>query len=228
MVVSATVAGPRHIEATQPSEDAILIGKSGDGVVVAISDGVGSVDHAKVGAEAAVAAAAKVAGAWLLGKVTTERVPAVIAKQWTMSLAVEPATAACTIAVAAVSVDGRWLAASLGDSPTVVWSRGRLRLPPERHSFADWTTARGATPVSGDTWTLSTGEDFGPGDAILLVTDGVADDLDLARLPDMADRLRSEVSSVGELATSKALERQLRAWPSAGHRDDKTLALVLA
>lgn len=205
-----------------------MIGTSGDGVVVAVSDGVGSVEHAKAGADAAVAAAAQVGDAWLRGGLAADRVPATIAKRWRMSLTVEPASAACTVAVAAVTVQGRWLTAFLGDSPAVVWSAGRLHLPPGRQAFADWTRALGGPATDTEGWTTMAGEGFAPGDAILVATDGVADDLELGRLPEIAERLRAEVEKVGELATSEALEEQLRAWPSAGHRDDKTLAVVLA
>ncbi len=100
---------------------------------------------------------------------------------------------------------------------TVVGSRG--------DGFSNETSGLGAsrTPRA---WKL---EELPPTDQdrmAVLATDGVSDDLIPEKLDGLCDWLADSFQSLPPAARWRALAAELRAWPTPGHLDDKTLAVV--
>jgi hypothetical protein len=127
---------------------------------------------------------------------------------------------------AVVTKDGRLLLAQLGDGLVMLKTpQGTTTLEPPSDRFGNSTTGLGiATDVRE--WRFHFEENFSGAASILLATDGVADDL----LPEKrTDFLAFFVNQYAELPARQrahAIAKQLRAWPTPRHLDDKTVAVL--
>lgn len=74
-------------------------------------------------------------------------------------------------------------------------------------------------------WGLHTITPLPPGGALILASDGVADDLQPKRWADFVTWLVSDVAC--DPAPVRRLQRELRAWPVPHHRDDKTVGGIM-
>jgi len=221
------VTGESHVRMGRGNEDAWRAQECADGASVAVADGVGSAQQSRRGADAAVAAATTAAGRWLQHALPAESVPAAVTAEWLKQLdqgrLEEFAT---TVLLGAVRADSAVLLAWLGDGliraqiGDVAWGSGI-----DEH---DW----GATPAMGtsavdDRWRVITRKGFAAGDAILLATDGVSEDLDYPGIPALLAKVSGAVAREGVAAVERQLEEQLEQWRTPGCRDDRTLALLL-
>jgi hypothetical protein len=60
----------------------------------------------------------------------------------------------------------------------------------------------------------------------LLASDGVADDLRPGHIPALMDHLVQHLGPMDRRSRATALRSELRNWPTPGHQDDKTLAMM--
>lgn len=171
-VRAATVAGVRHRLVGTASDDAYAWRYGADRLVVAIADGVGSVEDAGLAATAAVDAACE-AGAEL-GPRWKEVVAAA-------TRAVRVAGGATTLVVATVDASGRVELARVGDSTAFVLVAGawqELWVEEEDAGNDDAGTVSTLTDALPSTEAPEVTEvRLEPGAALLLMTDGVADPL---------------------------------------------------
>jgi hypothetical protein len=94
-----------------------------------------------------------------------------------------PRDAATTLLFARVTAEGDVHAAQLGDGLLLVRCAGEFRrITPERTAYGNQTWALESTHVQ-DKWSTAEGRFAEPGDGLVLMTDGVADDLEPAQLP---------------------------------------------
>ena len=73
-------------------------------------------------------------------------------------------------------------------------------------------------------WSFDLGAPLQAGDALLLATDGVSDDLVPERVGDLIAWLTGELAQTAH--PGRSLARELRAWPVPKHLDDKTLVVL--
>jgi serine/threonine protein phosphatase PrpC len=138
-----------------------------------------------------------------------------------------PADCATTCLLALLDRDRHLLVAALGDGLALVQRAGGELLPvggrPEA-DFADETLALGAPHRLADwRWIL-----LAPGEAraVVLATDGVADDLHPGRLGEFLAWLLAEIAPLDPRTRRRRLQRELRRWPVPRHTDDKTVAVL--
>ncbi len=62
----------------------------------------------------------------------------------------------------------------------------------------------------------------------VLVTDGIADDLRPDKLGTFLKWLRDDIARKPRAGRATALRQALRQWPTPGHLDDKTVAVLLS
>lgn len=224
----ASVKGPAHAAAGAPNQDAWASGHAGNWRVVAVADGLGSRPLADVGAKAACAAVVEAVRRWRRNPAApTEVLLALVHVLWRARVAPRPPEdCASTCLFAALGADGAGVAGQLGDGMLLVRDGAGLRPLHQRPpgDFANETAALGVTKHMS-AWQTAT---FSPGArAVVLCTDGIADDL----LPDKLDEFATWALNHRDLAPrarGAALRAALRSWPTPAHTDDKTLAVLEA
>jgi len=138
-----------------------------------------------------------------------------------------PDSAATTCLLALATTKGKCIAGGVGDGLALVRTGSVLRviIGDRGEDFANETKGLGAStgPLA---WTLA---ELPPTDAervAVLATDGVADDLLPERLDGFCDWLIGSFEPLAPRKRRHRLAAELRAWPTPGHLDDKTLAVV--
>lgn len=227
--LAAGARGPGHTERGVGNEDAWQAARLGAGLVVAVADGMGSKPNAATGARTACRAAIAATDLWWRAPGASERaLPDLIESLWRAWLGpVRPDDARSTCLVAAVENSGALVVAALGDGLALVSSGGDEAevVTSERSGFANETDALGSTSSAG-AWRTLVRPSFGKDDVILLTTDGVSDDLLPGRRAAFAREIVASFGGLPELERSPALWRALHDWPTPGHSDDKTVAVL--
>lgn len=137
------------------------------------------------------------------------------------ALNVEPSDAVTTCILVWGMADGRFRYAHLGDgmiaSPTSVLSNAKTT------GFSNETTGLGISRHLSD-WRFGSGYLQEHRDSLLLMTDGISEDLldPTAFSQFLTDGLVKKSRRLGKLW----LRRQLINWPTPGHSDDKTVIAV--
>lgn len=200
-------------------------------VALAISDGMGSRPSAALGARVAVGAAIRAARSWAKANdVGPDWICRLIEADWRFGIAPEdPGSCAATCHLLAVSTHGGLVYVGLGDGMVLLRTGRepvqRLSARPLKdfvnetlalgvnHRVSDWVQAR--LPVPQAPWIA------------VLVTDGIADDLRPGKLDAFLKWLREDIGRMSGGARAAALRKALREWPTPGHRDDKTVAVLM-
>jgi hypothetical protein len=227
----ASVRGPLHIKNARPCEDAWRGAELPDALAISISDGMGSKPSAAVGARAACAAALRAARSWAVAAaVGPDWICRLIEAQWRFAVAPEePQNCAATCHLLAAHTQAGLVYVGLGDGMALFQSGNHqvhclsTRRPADfvneslglgvNHRIGDWTQAR--LPLPKTPWIA------------VLVTDGIADDLRPDKLCTFLKWLRDDIARKPRPARATALRQALRQWPTPGHLDDKTVAVLL-
>lgn len=223
----ASAIGPGHIAAGIPNQDAWLAFHHlwGDGIVV--SDGLGSKPFSDFGSRAACLAVARAAHA-CRGKTAMDQalLSDRIKSRWlSLVMPLDARDCAATCVFAFRINDGRIRMGMLGDGlAAVVKPDGAvLTLSDDKsEGFSNITAALSTnTTVKDWRWLSLTEADC---HAIVLCTDGVADDLSDVNgfVKGFADT-HCRLSSV---SAGRRVREALANWPTPKHSDDKTIACL--
>lgn len=227
-LMGASVRGRAHLQARLPNQDAWhgrLLRSHG---LVVVCDGLGSRAHSDRGAQSACIAVAVALQNW---QRTPEADPQLLLRLihalWNIRVGAHGRDACATTCLfAAVLGDGRIMLAQLGDGLVAIRSdAGFVALPDQRKSFGNITTGLGVATDLRD-WRLQVLPAVQGNVAILLATDGVADDLVPEQSGAFLDHLVGQYGAMPQAARSRALAATLRAWPTPLSNDDKTLAVL--
>jgi len=150
-----------------------------------------------------------------------------IHQQWLKAIGpTTPRDAATTLLFGRVTDQGEVHAAQLGDGLLLVKCAGEFRrVTPERTAYGNQTWALESTHLQ-DKWSYTKGRFTEPGDGVVLMTDGVADDLEPAHLADFFDALYQDVSTRNRRRGRRWLQSELNDWATPLHSDDKTLVAI--
>lgn len=225
-VVASSVRGPAHKRERLPCQDAwsaVTIFPAGLAVVC---DGLGSRLHSREGARAATRAARDAWRAWRHSPVAAiEDFIRLLEVWWRLRLGdIRPEEASTTCLLYAEDGHGRAALAQLGDG--LIAHRacdGQIRVHPARSGEFGLTHALG-TPHSLNDWSFSWISPLSQGEALILATDGVAEDLDPSRLGDLLEWVTGDLG-IGPFP-SRRLSSELRNWGVPNHQDDKTLLVM--
>lgn len=222
----ASVNGPRHLDLGESNQDAMALTGCRGGWIAAVADGLGSRARSDVGARSACQVSRRI----LRAASSSFNLPAtlpLIHQQWLE--AIEPTTprdAATTLLFGRVTAEGDVRAAQLGDGLLLVRCAGEFRrVTPDRTAYGNQTWALESTHVQ-DKWNTTQGRLTEPGDGVVLMTDGVADDLEPAQLADFFDALYQDLSTRNRRRGRRWLQSELNDWATPLHSDDKTLAAI--
>lgn len=226
--MAVTVRGPEHVREGRPNQDACLVRRNRKAVLAVVCDGLGSRPHSDTGARSACRAAADAVRHWTSSPdAPTELLLRAIHALWNMRVhATGRDESATTCLLAAACADGRLILAQLGDGLVFLKRPGGcIALEPGADRFGNETTGLGISKDVRD-WRVHV-EPQSPGPmAVLLATDGVADDLLPEKREAFVDFLLADFARPQEGVRSRALAAELRSWPTPRHRDDKTVAVL--
>lgn len=226
-----SVTGPGHLLQKQANQDAISVRGWRGGWIVAVADGLGSRPLSGVGARLAVQAAQRTIRSFVTADefIATEarQIATEFYRRWLGAVPyADKASTASTILFAACDQDGATRIWQLGDGLVVCRTRGSFRvITPERTGFGNETRALGIHRAWSDWCTASVALEE-RGDAVILMTDGVSDDVRLDTLETFADALVRRVSSKTRRGGRGWLRNELTHWSTPNHSDDKTVAVI--
>lgn len=223
-----SVQGPWHLSRHLPNEDAWLGARGRFGAIAAVSDGMGSRPQSRRGARAACKAVLKAVRQWHHDEPGGDiGLVELVSRVWHEDIA--PCTAhdcAATCLIALMRPAGELIAAGVGDGMIIVKLPGepvQWLVGPRAAGFGDETDSLGMDP----SWRIRR-LDCSGGATVVLATDGIADDLLPERIDGFVDWLVEDYAGMAPRSRWRALGRELRAWPTPQHLDDKTLVVIHA
>lgn len=224
------MTGPAHRAQGTQGQDALQLRGWRGGWIAAVADGLGSRVHSATGARLAVQVAQQVARDWPAEswlELSAREVATDIYRRWLAAVPwADKGLAATTLLLVACDAAGRARTWQIGDGLVLLCTQGVAQpLTPARDGFGNQTRALGMDRA----WTAWHTADFAlkePGDMVLLMTDGVADDLLPDALDEFASVVRRDLACRSRRAGRRWLNHELTHWATPLHGDDKTLAAV--
>lgn len=222
----ASVIGPRHLDLGEPNQDAMTLTGCRNGWIAAVADGLGSRARSDLGARRACLVAKRILRVPPIGFDLTATLP-LVHQRWREAIVpTKPRDAATTLLFARVTAEGAVQAAQLGDGLVLVRCGGEFRcVTPERTAYGNQTWALESAYLE-DKWSTAQGRLTKRGDGVVLMTDGVADDLEPAQLAEFFDALYQDLSNRNRRTGRRWLQSELSDWATPLHSDDKTLVAI--
>lgn len=214
--------GPGHLLDGSPNQDAYLTRKLARGFLLVVCDGMGSKTLSHIGSTMACQAVSEIirdACFWTDSRAIVER----IYRRWLALLgSIRPTDSVTTCLFCWGDGSGSVRSFQLGDG--LILARG-LALPEIRSGFGNETTGLGISKKYSD-WIVG---DFylGPGDAAVLMTDGISEDLAAGSEVQLLNTMRNSFKTMSTRRVKRQLQKELIAWPTPNHLDDKTIALAI-
>lgn len=226
----ACVTGPAHAQAGEAGQDALALRGWRGGWIAAVADGLGSRQHSGIGARLAVQAAQRVARQWPRDAWLDLPARECVTQMYRQWLAAVPwadrGCAATTLIWLVCDAQGRARLWQLGDGLVLCRLGGRVQvLTPERPGFGNQTRALGIHRAWSD-WHTASFALQAPGDLVMLMTDGVSDDLQAAGLEGFAATVHQQLTPRSRRQGRRWLTHELQHWATPLHADDKTMAVV--
>jgi serine/threonine protein phosphatase PrpC len=226
----ASVRGPLHINQKRPNEDSWLGCSGSYGSLIAVCDGLGSRRQARHGSRTGCMAVREAVRLWSKAEeASTQHLIWLIEILWRIRLSpAPPEDCATTCLFALKQPSGRWIVGGLGDGLGIIKRGGDVATPILRRridNFANQTDGLGCPHAMTD-WTVETFEPSEDETTVALFTDGIADDLIEERIDDFLAWLIDSFARRLPRERWQMLCQELRDWPTPGHQDDKTLAVL--
>ena len=225
----ASVRGPYHVKMKIKNQDAWCGYKNQTVAVIAVCDGLGSRPYSEYGAQAACCAALDAIRIWAkFPNAVIDFIPRMIKTLWEIRLTgLLPKDCATTCLAACITSSGRIVVVGLGDGIALIRKPDGVLIPVLKRitEFTNQTHALGEIHQLND-WQTYEADHTSPGTAILLATDGIADDLKPEKLSDFVVWLLDEFANLKPIERTRSLRKSLNHWPTPLHQDDKTLAVL--
>lgn len=222
-----SVTGPDHARLGHCNQDAWICRRVGDGLMAAVADGLGTARHGDIGSKAACTSSLEAFRlAHRVGEPPSWQTIAVLRAAWHQLVARLGAEHCGTTCLACfVDPQGAVFAAQAGDGIVAVrHADGRLNiLAKKEKSFQNSTET--ISSLGAKDWSILS-DDLLPGDAVFMATDGIADDLEPARIGDFIAHILDEYLPLPASVRSARIRKALKQWPTRHHRDDKTFAIL--
>ena len=221
--VGASVRGEAHRRLGDSNQDA-WAGRSGSfGSVVVVADGMGSRAEAKRSAEAAcqaVLTSVRVAGS---NPPSAPALLRLVDAVWLLIVAdVAPADVGSTCLLSWQRPDGSILLAQVGDGLCCFVGAG-MRVSTDSASDG-WLNQ--TESIGSGRWHYEEVRPASPG-SVLLATDGVAADLREELIPELVRAVAGRLRPLSRTQAWRELANDLRAWPTPGSGDDRTMVVHL-
>lgn len=220
---NCSVTGPSHIREGLPNQDSLLSRSWGQRWAVVVCDGMGSRQRSDIGSREA-AKAAILSVKTLSFDADYKLIVQTLYQSWLKRLKllhIRPSDAVTTCILVWGMSDGRFRYVHLGDG---VITSPVATISTERNSgFSNETTGLGLSKNFSD-WRFGSGCLQEQSDSLILMSDGISDDLTDPQA--FTRELRNKLHRKTYRQAKKWLRKQLKAWPTPGHSDDKSLVLL--
>ncbi|ACN14584.1 conserved hypothetical protein [Desulforapulum autotrophicum HRM2] len=223
-IFSASVRGVGHIIDNIPNQDAVLTRQWEHGWLAVVSDGMGSRKKSDIGSQCVCKAALNVLKDASFDTPDRDLV-LMIYQRWLNNLgSINPNDAVATCLIAWGQSAGQTRLFQLGDGALIFHGQEQGQLSCRHgHAFSNETTGLGISRRYSD-WITKEVLLGNNGQGVALMTDGISEDL---VLPDLF--VPYMIKTMGRMSRrrgKKWIRKQLENWPTPGHTDDKTLAVI--
>lgn len=222
----ASVIGPAHRLSYTSNQDVLSVRGRRGGWIATVCDGVGSCLHSDIGAKAASKAAQHTLreNRMLMPHGAAN---ADIHAKWLQHIkpyAVHEVATTCLYG--RVLPSGETIVGQLGDGLILYRENGVFhQFTPNRMGYGNQTAAlwRQHTP---EQWLNARFTLRKPGDGVILMTDGISDDLIADALPAFFEMICQTTLHRSRRQAKRWLQKELGDWATPKHGDDKTLAAI--
>lgn len=216
----ASVIGPAHLQDNLLNQDAFNVYGVNGGFFAAVADGLGSRALSHIGSRNAIRLARRAIKQHQ--SASPQMVMSHLKTQWLVANEANFREFDTTCLWTHVSDTGMLKLAQVGDGLVIVKSAGIFRvLTPKRDGFANQTYTLGL--AESEQWMCCQIQLSQPGDGVLLMTDGISDDLVPEQLEQFFDAIFRRAMRLSKRAMRRWLERELAQWSTPLHGDDKSL-----
>jgi serine/threonine protein phosphatase PrpC len=222
LLAGASVIGPGHLLEGSPNQDAYLIRKFAGGFLVVVCDGMGSKPLSHIGSAMACQAVREVTDYTSYSIDNRELVEGIYRRWLQLIDSINPKEAATTCLFCWGDGNGSVRSFQLGDG--LILARD-LAFPEIRTAFGNETTGLGISKKYSD-WVVDNFH-LGPGEAVVLMTDGISEDLVTGSEVQLLNAMRDSFNTMSSRRIKKQLQKELVDWPTPNHLDDKTLVLAI-
>ena len=220
-----SVIGSGHKKNKLPNQDAWISQVYKDGAVLAVSDGLGSKPLSDKGSKAACAAVVRAAGIIRRHpRAGLKNIPALIHSLWLMKTEpLLPVDCGATCLFAFTRGE-KIILGRLGDGMIIAVGEEAPVLLEDEKEFANLTYCLDDA-LRINKWEIKeiNARDY---NAVIMCTDGIADDIDPEKKADFARELFMGYKSTERIKRHKEISKWLREWDVPGNLDDKTLACL--
>lgn len=217
----ASVRGPAHQQDGVLNQDALHVSGLCGGWSIAVADGLGSRQLSHLGSRKAVQLFRQLARQ--MRDIPHGSIAKSLRDAWLAYFGERYRLHETTCLWARVNGQGQGVAGQIGDGLLLIRSRGVFRiLTDQRQGFGNQTTTLAQATAGADC-----SIDFElcrPGDGVLLMTDGISDDLIPEQLEPFFEAIYQRQLRGSKRRMRQWLTKELHGWSTPRHGDDKTIA----
>lgn len=218
-----SVVGPGHQQDNQPNQDALLVQGIGRGWCVAVCDGLGSRQLSHKGSKLAARLIRSAIRRPKTADCSAKDISLGLQKTWLHAVKQNSSPYETTCLWASVDSSGLLKSAQIGDGLLLVRSEGKFSvITPERSGFGNQTKTLSQAQPSD--WVFIETALSQPGDGVLLMTDGISDDLFPEQLEPFFNVVYTQLKRTNKRRCKAWLTQELVDWSTPLHGDDKSIA----
>ncbi|CBJ80614.1 hypothetical protein XBJ2_730005 [Xenorhabdus bovienii str. Jollieti] len=217
----ASVTGPAHLQNGLPNQDALSISGLRGGWSIAVADGLGSRPLSHIGSRKAVHLIRHLAQRGQ--NLQHSNIAQWLCRDWLAHFGDEYQAYETTCLWAWVDAKGHGVAGQIGDGLVLIKSQGIFNvLSGVRAGFGNQTaTLAQAAPSECRSQRIELTQS---GDGVLMMTDGIADDLVPESLESFFDVIYQRQLRSNKRQMRTWLTKELQNWSTPQHGDDKSIA----
>lgn len=222
--IGSSVIGPAHLQDDNPNQDAVLAHGIRGGWCIAVCDGLGSRKLSHKGSRLAThVVRAIIRESNDISSYVPLKISQLVKNRWIRMVGNDYSPYETTCLWAWVDANGQVKTAQVGDGLLLIRSNGRFRIvTPQRDGFGNQTQT--LARASDSDWSVAECYLTTEGDGVLLMTDGISDDLIPEQLEAFFDAIFLQLQGSNKRRCKRWLTRELMEWSTPKHGDDKSIA----
>lgn len=221
--------GPLHIQMGIPNQDAWMSDQFTWGNVVSIADGLGSKPHSDHGSKQACRAVLEAAKIYQRDdSIGVDNIAELIHTNWLAMISPLKPEDCSSTCLFVIQIDQQLILGRLGDGLIAVHGKSEedsvILSDDKNNSFSNYTACLSQT-IDRAQWEIIVLNEQ-QCMAVVLCTDGIADDLLPDKKNDFAKDIYLNYRDVDSYTRTKNIKKWLQEWPVPNHSDDKTIACL--